>query len=1124
MAEPKRCPTCDGERINGFCPRCLLRLGVDGPARSAGKLGEPGSTLETPPWMETTSVLDAIGEAVGPLPRLLLRDTEAAGALEVGAVVRPSSSEMPERAGRLHLLGEIGRGGMGAILKGRDDDLGRDLAVKVLLKRYRDRPEFVGRFIEEAQIAGQLQHPGIVPVYELGACADHRPFFAMKLVKGRTLAALLAERGDPARDLPRFLSIFEAVCQTVAYAHTRGVIHRDLKPLNVMVGSFGEVQVMDWGLAKVLSRGEAADDSGDGPGTEVDAVRTVRSGSDAGASRAGSVMGTPAYMAPEQARGEFGRVDERVDVFGLGSILCEILTGYPVFHAGSSAESLRRASSADLSETLARFGSARLDSELTGLAIDCLQAEPSARPRDARAVAARVTAYQAGVQDRFRASELARAEALARAAEERKRRRAEVGLAAAVLALVVLAGGGWLAYDRVERGRRLRTATAVQSALDVANRLEGEARTLSDLTRWGEAVAAAERAEGIDRAGGGDLRSRANVRETLARLRAGQHEARERAAAGLRAVALLKDLEEVRLRAGDLNGDRYDASVRAAAYRLAFQKYGVDVAALPEAEAAAGLQSASLREPVAAALDDWSTASSGGLAQQLMRLANRIDPDPDHSALRAAIGRRDVQALKDWAGRDGTATLPSATLAKLGSRLWELGARDAAADLLRRARARDPGDFWINYHLGNVVSGEDAVRFFNVALVLRPESPIVHGNLGAVLVNAGQFGEGMTELRRASELAPGYALAAHNIGRAFRSAGRLDEAIAAYRRTCELKPNDAEANFEAGNLFQEKARPGMPDQDDAALDEAIASYQRAIKLNPAHAGAHCHLGPLLATRGRVDESVATLRRATELDPAHAPAAYNLGMALQTAGRDEEAINYYRNMIVRWPDYAEAYCNLAGLLVDLGRNREALDWIERGHAVGSKQPGWRFPSADWLAHTRRMVALEGRLPAVLRGEDRAADDREGVEFALLSQRKGLVVTSVRLWREAFAAAPALASDVGAAHRYHAACAAARAGCNPGKGEPAPDRGARALLRMQSIDWLAADLAAWEALLKANWAQSRVALIAALQQWQRTPDLSGLRDDLAGLSEPERQACRSLWARVDGLLRVASSKEP
>ena len=275
------------------------------------------------------------------VPRVLLRDTEAEPEAPGGP---PSSPEMPEETGRYQLLGEIGHGGMGAVLKGRDPDLGRDLAVKVLLEEHHDDPELIRRFVEEAQIGGQLQHPGIVPVYELGQFGDRRPYFTMKLVKGRTLAALLKERAGPAHDLPRFLGIFEQVCQTMAYAHARGVIHRDLKPSNIMVGSFGEVQVMDWGLAKVLPQGGTADEPRPDPDeAAVSVIRTVRSGSDADESRPGSVLGTPAYMAPEQAGGDVEAIDERADVFGLGSILCEILTGRPAYTGPSSEAILRKA-------------------------------------------------------------------------------------------------------------------------------------------------------------------------------------------------------------------------------------------------------------------------------------------------------------------------------------------------------------------------------------------------------------------------------------------------------------------------------------------------------------------------------------------------------------------------------------------------------------------------------------------------------------------------------------------------------------------------------------------------------------------------------------------------------------
>ena len=154
---------------------------------------------------------------------------------------------------RYELLREVGHGGAGVVFRGRDRFLGRELAVKVLREVYRDTPEVRRRFIEEARIGSQLQHPAIVPVYELGWFDDRRPYFTMKLVEGRTLAALLKDRADPGQDLTRLLGILEQVCQAMAYAHARRVVHRDLKPANIMVGAFGEVQVMDWGFAKVLA-------------------------------------------------------------------------------------------------------------------------------------------------------------------------------------------------------------------------------------------------------------------------------------------------------------------------------------------------------------------------------------------------------------------------------------------------------------------------------------------------------------------------------------------------------------------------------------------------------------------------------------------------------------------------------------------------------------------------------------------------------------------------------------------------------------------------------------------------------------------------------------------------------
>ena len=419
---------------------------------------------------------------------MLLRDT--APGETPGPVVRPDATDADPSI-RYRIDGEIARGGMGAVLKGRDPDLGRDVAIKVLRADLRDKADLVRRFVEEAQIGGQLQHPGVVPIYELGTFADRRPFFSMKLVKGQTLADLLAARSGPADDLPRFLSIFAAIAQTMAYSHTRGVIHRDLKPSNVMVGSFGEVQVMDWGLARVLPRGGVAADAraGKEPPEET-LITTAGSGSDRDLSRAGSIMGTPSYMPPEQARGQTDRIDERADVFALGSILCEVLTAKPAFTGRAATEILRKAADGATADALARLDGCGAEAELIGLAKDCLAVEPEGRPRDANVVAERITAYLAGVQERVQAAERERAVAVARAIEERRRRRLQLGLAASLLALSTLGG---LAFT-YELHRRQAAAARVDRLLAEARLLRDQARDQrEDVARWDRACEAVGR-------------------------------------------------------------------------------------------------------------------------------------------------------------------------------------------------------------------------------------------------------------------------------------------------------------------------------------------------------------------------------------------------------------------------------------------------------------------------------------------------------------------------------------------------------------------------------------------------------------------------------------------------------
>src|SRR5262245_48869105 len=204
-----------------------------------------------------------------------------------------SDAARPPAGGRYQLLDEIARGGMGVVYRATDTALGRDVAVKVLSDRSGPDPAGARRFADEARIAAQLQHPSVPPVHDLGTLPDGRPFLAMKLIKGQTLDALLAGRPSPVHDRGRFVAVFEQVCQALGYAHARQVIHRDLKPANVMVGSFGEVQVMDWGLAKVLAARERPQSVADPE--ETTAETEVHSLRDSGGplTQAGSLLGTP---------------------------------------------------------------------------------------------------------------------------------------------------------------------------------------------------------------------------------------------------------------------------------------------------------------------------------------------------------------------------------------------------------------------------------------------------------------------------------------------------------------------------------------------------------------------------------------------------------------------------------------------------------------------------------------------------------------------------------------------------------------------------------------------------------------------------------------------------------------
>jgi serine/threonine-protein kinase len=810
------------DRVCGGDPALRQRVeALLGAYAEAGSfLDWPPAALASPAGLPATvgvSVLDALPDGAGRLPRVQLRDPAGEADAPVDRLYSPEVPDLPAAGGRYQLFGEIARGGMGAVLKGRDADLGREVAVKVLLEAHRGRAEHLWRFVEEAQVAGQLQHPNVVPVYDLGRLPDGRLFFAMKLVKGRTLAKLLAERSAPADDRPRFLKVFEQVCQAVAYAHNHGVIHRDLKPSNVMVGGFGEVQVMDWGLAKVLAAGGTADET---QVRDASAVRTARGpGSTGGGggseTRAGSILGTPAYMPPEQARGEVERLDERVDVFALGAILCEVLTGRPP-HVGRAADEVcRRAAAGDLGPAFDGLDGCGTDGELVALAKRCLAAEPEDRWRDAGAVAAAVGAYLNGVQERLRAAEVGRAAARAREAEarataraERRARRMTLGLAAAVLLVAGLGAAGWRLWDRQERARAERAAEAGLR----------ESVVLQKAQRLPDGLAAARRARDLlGDAPDPDLRER--VRGQVADLE------------------MLNQLEELRYREFDALARDTDLAAQldwhaahARQYADAYRAYGIDVHGLGVDEAAARLRRSPIRADLATGLLEWMShdfQDSGHLSEVFAKAETGSGSLVDRFV--EADRKQDTAALLDLLSGTPAEDFPAGLLSKVHPDRRELG--PAPGVLLRRAQAVYPNSFWANVLLGDYLywNNDDlgAVACYRTALAVRPGSRRVLIMLGGCLQRTGRWPEAEELYREFAHRHPDDANVPRHLGTALRKQGRPAEAAADYRRALDRAAGRPEADWQV-TLLLPLLGEALGEHGD--WDGAAGAYQRAADL------------------------------------------------------------------------------------------------------------------------------------------------------------------------------------------------------------------------------------------------------------------------------------------------------
>ncbi len=1001
--------------------------------------------------------------------------------------------------GDYELLSEIARGGMGVVYRATDKALGREVAVKVLQDKFSLRSVTAHRFTDEARIAAQLQHPGIPPVHELGKLPDGRPFLAMKLIKGRTLDDLLKDHTELSTDRGRFLAVFEQVCQAVAYAHSLGVIHRDLKPANVMVGNFAEVQVMDWGLAKVLSD---THDTVESHKATVDGleVHTVRDGDDQ-FTQAGTILGTPAFMPPEQAIGAIEQINARSDVFGLGGILAMILTGRPPYQ-GETAESTRQlAAKGNLKDCFARLDVSGADPELANLCKLCLSAKMDHRPADAGAVAKAVAVadLRSAADERARVAELdlVRIEGEKTAAEVKsielgKRRRVQAALAMTITALVGLAGLAFWWSDRKLSERRreqevleIRTATEVRGLLDQAKLALARDEILpADLAlvqvdaRLGDAGHVELRAE---------YERHRTDREMLVRIR---------------------DIDDLRWidPGSDANPPENPTGPQFAA---AFRWYGLTLTPQARNDEAERVRGSAIREQLVAALDSWLAVGADD-PSGLTSLLEVLDSNDLRREYRRTIANRDFQKLRELIRRPDVTRLPPQFLVSVLPLRNRQIPHGEILPVLKAAWTANPSEFRFAFQIANLMRDrylgaadpiDQKIGYFRAAVAARPTNVTALTALGNILWERREIVEAIQVLERAKSLDPSFTDAGYHLALSYslnRDWVKAENTLAA---TAARDPKPARIEFNrARNAEFRGNREG-----------AINHYRRTSELDPNWPEPHYRLALALRNRGDLEGAIASIRRIIDLQPSWANAYEFLAQVYESKGQTANAITSLREGIKVDPTYPNFSSRLCPLLLMTGDADGAVmtrrKAIELHPALRTPQFIIRpsaVPPADRervIASTRRVIQLEPKFAEA---------------HALLGY---LLVISDRP-NEAVGVYANAMETVAAHHfRYNAACAAVRAGT--GRGKDAPPASERPALRHRALKWLTSELVIQQQKYDDNLAMNRAQVSQRLSQWLTDKDFIGVRPgpQKFKMSAEEQVAWDNFWREVRELRDAA-----
>ncbi|MCC6407071.1 MAG: serine/threonine protein kinase [Planctomycetes bacterium] len=872
---------------------------------------------------------------------------------------------------RYRIAGELARGGMGSILKVWDEDLRRELAMKVVLSERTDASSStdsrergrLARFLEEAQVTGQLEHPGIVPVHELGCDDAGRAYFTMKLVKGITLAEVFARHrdGDDEWNTTRVLDVLLRACEALAYAHAKGVIHRDLKPPNVMVGAFGEVHVMDWGLARILGQPESSASSAAPSDAPVRGVRSEQRGRTTETSLHtldGDVLGTPAYMAPEQASGRLGEIGPQADVYAVGAMLYELLAGHPPYlpHASNATqlevwEAVRRGPPAPLA---AQAG--RVPLELVAICDKAMARDWHERYPDMSALAADLRAFlERRVVSAYRTGTWAETVKWVQ-----RNRALAASLAAALIVLVV----GLVASMALKREADENAARAESNALETRIVADFQSRLIADVPvdEFGRSMVASLRSE---------------VAESLRR------DARSP--------------DEITAALTQFDGALVGANPTNAARRvLSEQIFERTLASLEVEYADRPKLKAQLQMPLAKSMWDLGLFELGErTARESLAVLRREAGDRDTDTLSAinmhglhlrALGRaaeaeplyrEALDGYREVLGPDHPNTL--SCMSSLALLLQQLNESEEAERLAResvtRSRAARTDVFQPLVNLASVLevrgSVEEAQTCLREALDLRreqhaseqPDALTAANNLGLLLLRAGRRDEA-EELLRATVASQRGLLgdrhsstlsAIHNLALVCQAQGKLPEAAALLRETiagwrATVDPHDSRLLGALRILGVLLINSGRADEAEPCLRETWLGYRATLgDTDRTTLSVESNLEEAVRAQRRLDEAEALAREWTavrrkalgERDPDTLEAIRALASTLRLAGRPAEAEPFYREALeglraVRGEDYVltlRSRIGLAHVLRARGAFAEAesmLDYvIERG---------------------------------------------------------------------------------------------------------------------------------------------------------------------------------------------------